>query len=155
MPTPTQDPPLVARQHLVDQVIDRLLRPDDVRESPKSFVQPGFYGVAGIGKSRLLHAIETQARTVTPYVVAFDFDRRAADVPGTPWGFLLRLIQELAAIDHRRRHWWQRLRWKRVNPFRACEAIIAQTGAPTAITQTISAAGGTIEGVRMSVESLA
>lgn len=102
----SHDLPLVARQKLVERVIERLLRPDDVRSSPKEFVQPGFYGVAGIGKSRLLHAIRDQALTLTPYVVAFDFDRRrAVDVPGTPWGFVLRLIEELASIDRQHRHW--------------------------------------------------
>ena len=110
MKTTHPDPPLVARQPLVDQVLDRLTRPDDVRESPRTFALPGFYGVAGIGKSRLLHEIEAQALAVTPYVVAFDFDRRATNAPGTPWHFLLRLIQELAAIDRRQRRWWQRWR---------------------------------------------
>ncbi len=54
MTTPSHDLPLVARQDLVDQVLDRLLRPDDVREQPNKFIQPGFYGLAGVGKSRLL-----------------------------------------------------------------------------------------------------
>lgn len=34
MTTPSHDLPLVARQDLVEQVLDRLVRPDDVRERP-------------------------------------------------------------------------------------------------------------------------
>lgn len=78
MGTPIHDLPLVARSPLVDQVLDRLLRPDDVRERPDKFIRPGFYGLAGIGKSRLLREIETRARAITPYVVAINFDRRQA-----------------------------------------------------------------------------
>lgn len=40
MATPSQELPLIARQHLVEQVLDRLARPDDVRELPKKFIQP-------------------------------------------------------------------------------------------------------------------
>ncbi len=157
MTTPPHDLPLVARQDLVDQVLDRLLRPDDVREQPKRFIQPGFYGLAGIGKSRLLREIEARVRTVTPYVVAINFDRRqAAYAPGTAWDLVRTLVERLSEIEQGQRGPLQRLRGAGGDPFRECRRIIAQTGAPTHISQTIhDIDSSSVSDVHMSIDTAA
>lgn len=152
MAAPYQELPLVARQHLVEQVLDRLVRPDDVRELPQRFIQPGFYGIGGVGKSRLLREIEARARSITPYVVSINFDRRqAAYVPGTPWDLLRYLVAQLAEIDRCCRNPLQRLRWTRVNPFCECERIILKAGPLTEATQIIYAKYSHVEDVNMSI----
>lgn len=152
MAAPYQELPLVARGHLVEQVLDRLMRPDDVRELPKRFIQPGFYGIGGVGKSRLLREIEARARSITPYVVSINFDRRqAAYVPGTPWDLLRYLVAQLAEIDRCCRNPWQRLRWATVNPFCECGRIMAEAGPLESASQSIVAIGSHVEDVNMAI----
>ena len=145
-------PPLIGRDRLIAQVLDRLQRPDDVRERPQDFIRPGFVGMSGTGKTRLLHAIADQARTITPYVVSIDFDtRRTLHPPGTPRALLTQIITQLEAIDQEACSWLQRRRWARINPFQDCHKLLQH--APQHI-QTIDASqGATVAGVNMTMTS--
>ncbi len=145
----THELPLVARQPLVERVLDRLQRPNDVRDSPKDFLRPGFYGLAGVGKSRLLAEIVAGAQTITPYVVSVDFDSPTA--PTTPFDFVDRVITNLEMIEKESRQPWQRLAWSRQNPFRACRAVtnaIEQARAQSS-HQSIDAHNSHIENVNI------
>ncbi|MBC8253148.1 MAG: tetratricopeptide repeat protein, partial [Ardenticatenia bacterium] len=145
--------PLIARQHLVEQVLERLQRPDDVRDSPKRFIQPGFYGLGGVGKSRLLAEIEQRAKEVTPYVVSINFDRRhAAVVPGSPLALVQHLIAALADIDRQMCRPWQRWRWSSVNPFRECLDITGEMGEPSIIQSVVAREGSQVSDVTMTIE---
>lgn len=92
---------LIARDAYVDGILERLKRPDDVRESPADFpIKPGFYGQGGIGKTRLLQEIERRTRALTPYVVRVDLDRsRGADAPASPLALLVHLIAQLRSLE--------------------------------------------------------
>ena len=143
--------PYVGRDELHARVRERLLRPDDVRESPKQFIYPGFYGVGGVGKSRLLAEIARQARELTPYVVQIDFDpSRSLLVPGTPVALVQAIINQLREVELSLRPRWKF--WQRESPFAECERILGQLGS-TPISQTIQASGGaTVTGVNMTMQ---
>jgi tetratricopeptide (TPR) repeat protein len=148
-------PPLIGRDRLIAQVLDRLQRPDDVRERPQDFIQPGFVGMSGTGKTRLLQGIADQARTITPYVVSIDFDtRRTLHPPGTPRALLSQIINQLETLDQqslKSSRWpWGRRKW--ITPFQECHTLLRQ--APALNMQTITASGGAaVTGVTMAMTS--
>jgi hypothetical protein len=124
--------PFVGRPDILEQVIGRLQRPDDVRNNPDEFIMPGFYGLAGTGKSRLLLEITKRARQLTPYVVGLDFDARSGSVPpSTPLNLSQQLIDALEQADRSARPRWRRLMWRWSNPFKACRLIIHQLNLPS------------------------
>lgn len=142
------DLPHIGRDAIVEKLLARLCRPDDLRESPKEFIHPGFYGLGGVGKSRLLREVTARARAekLTPYVLLIDFDPRAAALPpATPLQFVQRLIDGLEAIDRDERPFWQRAVWGQVNPFRECRRLIAETVKSIQQSQTVTAEGPATE----------
>jgi len=152
----THDLPHIGRDEIVDQLLDRLCRPDDLRESPKEFIHPGFYGLGGVGKSRLLREVMAQARAekLTPYILSIDFDPCApVQPPATPLQFVQRLIDGLEAIDRAERPFWQRGMWGRVNPFRQCRRLIAESVKAIHQTQIINANQSTLTGIDWSQAS--
>ena len=150
----THDLPHIGRDKIVDQLLDRLCRPDDLREKPTLFTHPGFFGLGGVGKSRLLREVTAQAKSekLTPYILLIDFDPRApVQPPASPLQFVQRLIDGLEAIDKTERPFWQR--WGRVNPFRECRRLIAESVKAIHQTQTITATGGSVADVSLAMTS--
>ena len=153
MASPHETLPLIGRPGLIDRTLERLLRPDDLRDSPKDFIAPGFYGLGGVGKTRLLQAIAGQARKLTPYVVTVDFDPRQAP-PATPLQFAERLARELERLDQEHRPLGHRLMpWKRRSPFQDWwEQLGKQERVPS--IQTLEAKDGSqVKNVTMQVQS--
>ena len=64
----------------------------------KRMVLLGYYGIAGIGKSRLLAEMARIARTFTPYVVQLDFDPSAPGAPTDPASMLGAIVAQLETI---------------------------------------------------------
>ncbi len=145
--------PLIGRQDLVQRTLERLLRPDDLRDSPRDFIAPGFYGLGGVGKSRLLQAIAADARTLTPYVVTVDFDPRQAP-PATPLQLAERLARELERLDREHRSLLRRLTsWKRHSPFQEWHGKLHKLE-QTPISQTVEARDGSqVANVTMQLQS--
>ncbi len=139
---------MVGRDDLVEKVLDRLTRPDDVREAyrdrGKLFIQPGFYGLAGVGKSRLLTEIESRARQVTPYVVAIDFDGRAGPPPGSPQALVQRIIDDLDRADDAARSGLQRLLPRGKSPFAKCCETLRSPGVTISQKQVIDTRDSTL-----------
>jgi len=150
------DLPHIGRDETVEKLLERLCRPDDLRESQQEFIHPGFYGLGGVGKSRLLREVMARARAekLTPYVLLIDFDPRAeAQPPATPLQFVQRLIDRLEAIDKTQRSFWQGWMWGRFNPFRECRRLIAESGKNIHQTQTLTATGGSVSGAALTMTS--
>ena len=140
----------VGRDKIVEQVIDRLTHPDDVVQSSKQFIQPGFYGLGGVGKSRLLRAIANAAAKVTPYVVHFDFAPGAEPAaPGSPLFFVAELIDRLDAIDQQQRSGWRL--WDRSSRFEPCGRLLAAVGVSSAVVSLTATRGGAISGSPVTV----
>ncbi|MBI3941721.1 MAG: tetratricopeptide repeat protein [Chloroflexi bacterium] len=153
MPVVSHPLPMIGRRDLVVQVITRLRCPDDVRTRPVDFMQPGFYGEAGIGKSRLLREIALQAAPVTPYIVSIDFDPRSGAVPpGTPLELITYLIDRLEILERKARPFWQQPLWSQINPFTACRKMIAEIK-PVPNIQHIEAVESTLTGITQQIES--
>ena len=139
---------MVGRNDLVDKTLDRLTRPDDVREAfrdrGRHFIQPGFFGLPGVGKSRLLAEIESRARQVTPYVVTIDFDGRSGPPPGTPQALVQRIIDELERADDAARSGWQRLLPRGKSPFAQCNETLRTAGVTVFQKQVIDTRDSTL-----------
>ncbi len=145
--------PLIGRADLVTQVLDRLQRPTDLRQRPHDFIQPGFWAMSGMGKTRLLQEIADRARTITPYVVTVDFDtRRTVHPPGTPMAVLKTIIEQLETLDQAQSSWLQRHRWKAQNPFQRCHEVLA-TPAPVINQQLIETHSSTVQHITMKISS--
>jgi tetratricopeptide (TPR) repeat protein len=125
--------PFIGRAGILEQLMERLRRPDDLRNSPEEFIHPGFYSLAGTGKSRLLYEVAERGKAVTPYVVRFDFDHRSGGTsPSTPRRLLFYLIDMLEEIDRVNGSFLRRLLWRWRNPFNECRRIISQLEVPSA-----------------------
>ena len=141
MSTAKDDLPFVGRQAIIDALFLRLQHPDDLRDNPDKFICPGFFGIAGTGKSRLLREVELRGQSITPYVVRVDFEPRTANVtPRTPQALLRYLIDLLEEQDLNSRPIWRRIFWRWSNPFKQCRQIIQQNFVTT-ISQNINISG--------------
>ncbi len=145
----TTNLPLVARDHIVEQVLDRLLRPDDVRQSPDDFIWPGFYGLGGIGKSRLLNEISQRCKEATEYVITIDFEQRKPIVPANPVEFMLYLINELEAVERKVRPFWKRTN----KQLQACRKLIDAYPIPTSFSQSIQSTSSYVKDVDFDMNS--
>lgn len=116
--------PMVGREEWVAGIVERLERPDDLRSNPKDFkIPPCFYGLGGVGKSRLLGALAERLGARTPYVARVDFAERAA--PGTPRALLRAVIEQWEAQDRAQRLPGLRgLLPGRYSTFAACYALL-------------------------------
>ena len=133
--------PHIGREDIINQVLERLQRPDDVRNHPAKFIQPGFYSLAGTGKSRLLREIAERAKVITPYVITLDFDTRSGfTAPGTPLKLVQHIVDTLEESDRAFLPSWRRIFWRWLNPFKRCRSVIdhANTNSVTQIIQLAS-----------------
>jgi tetratricopeptide (TPR) repeat protein len=142
-----QPMPMIGRQKIVHQVIERLVRPDDWQSDPRGFIRPGFYGLGGVGKSRLLAEIAREALKVTPYVVMIDLDPRN-NPPATPVQLAGRLIEKLDAQDKVRRPFLR----KGQSPFKECLQVIREIHL-TPVVQTIEAKDSQLTNVTQTTGS--
>ncbi|HTT22060.1 MAG TPA: ATP-binding protein, partial [Candidatus Sulfotelmatobacter sp.] len=137
MSTAPQSVSFIGRQDITRRLMDRFQRPDDLRNNPEEFVQPGFYGLAGTGKTRLLDELAKHARRITPYVVKIDFDTSSGGVtPRTPLSLASYLIDILEEKDRCARSFLKQLLWRWWNPFKRCRCIVEQIHV-TQVTQTV------------------
>jgi tetratricopeptide (TPR) repeat protein len=143
--------PFVGRTSLIEQLLSRLRLPDGVRDRPRDFIQPGFYGLGGIGKSRLLTAFAESTHFLTPYSVLINFDSAGGHVLATPLDLVRFIIDRLEALDYAARPLWQRVRWKQNNPFNACRQILSDTS-PGQVIQTISVREGQASHITQQVD---
>jgi tetratricopeptide (TPR) repeat protein len=143
--------PFIGRQETLDQVLARLRRPNDLRNNPDEFTVPGFFGLAGTGKSRLLLEIAAHARQITRYVVILNFDVRSAGTPGTPLKLLRYLIDVVEQSDRSALAFWRRWFWRWSNPFKACRRIIEQLS-PGGVIQIVKLTSATASNIEQQVD---
>jgi hypothetical protein len=150
---------IIGRDPIIESLLARLQRPDDVRDDYNHKVfrpTTGYYGLAGMGKSRLLDEVSQRVKRVTPYVVNIDFDSRAgAPIPRTPLELLIHVIKALEQKDSESLPFWQQL-WRRVwrkrSVFEPCWEVIRSSGSINSINQTINVNRGEATGVSQEID---
>jgi hypothetical protein len=145
----TDSPPIIGREEILTKLIDRLKRPDDLRNNPRDFISTGFHGLAGSGKSRLLQELAKLARTVTPYVVEVDFDPRSRAFISSSFGVLQYLVDVLEEVERAARPMWRRLFWRWSNPFLPCRQVISKS--TISVSQTVTVTSGRADHVSQNL----